>query len=181
MARKSAPRVIVLRAPGTNCDEETVAAWQLAGAIAETWHVERLLESPHAMDQFQILTIPGGSNVEVSGCTAGWCQVTFQGQYGYVIATSLDQGNGPPPSAATAPPPPPPGGTAAAPPPRPAGATAPPPPGYAGPPPSGPDVPIFVAPGPPPGYGPPPVFVGPPPPPYYYGYGPYYGRYYRRW
>ena len=62
-----------------------------------------------------ILTIPGGSNVEVSGCTAGWCQVTFQGQYGYVIATSLDQGNGPPPSAATAPPPPPPGGTAAAP------------------------------------------------------------------
>ena len=85
-----------------------------------------------------ILTIPGGSNVEVSGCTAGWCQVAFQGQYGYVIATSLDQGNGPPSSAATAPPPPP-------------------------------------------GYGPPPVFVGPPPPPYYYGYGPYYGRYYRRW
>jgi phosphoribosylformylglycinamidine synthase len=60
MARKSAPHVIVLRAPGTNCDEETVAAWQLAGAVAETWHVGRLLESPHAMDQFQILTIPGG-------------------------------------------------------------------------------------------------------------------------
>jgi phosphoribosylformylglycinamidine synthase len=54
------PRAIVLRAPGTNCDEETAAAWALAGAEAETWHVGRLLESPHALDAFQILTIPGG-------------------------------------------------------------------------------------------------------------------------
>jgi phosphoribosylformylglycinamidine synthase len=54
------PRAIVLRAPGTNCDEETAAAWQMAGALAETWHIGRLLESPHALDGFQILTIPGG-------------------------------------------------------------------------------------------------------------------------
>ena len=54
------PRVIVLRAPGTNCDEETAAAWSLAGALPETWHVGRLLEEPHALDLFQILTIPGG-------------------------------------------------------------------------------------------------------------------------
>lgn len=54
------PRAIVLRAPGTNCDEETVAAWELAGASAENWHVGRLLESPHALDGFEILTLPGG-------------------------------------------------------------------------------------------------------------------------
>lgn len=54
------PRAIVLRAPGTNCDEETASAWQQAGADAETWHVGRLLEDPHALDAFQILTIPGG-------------------------------------------------------------------------------------------------------------------------
>ena len=54
------PRVIVLRAPGTNCDEETAAAWQLVGARIETWHVGRLLEDPHALDGFEILTIPGG-------------------------------------------------------------------------------------------------------------------------
>jgi phosphoribosylformylglycinamidine synthase subunit PurQ / glutaminase len=54
------PRAIVLRAPGTNCDEETAAAWERAGAIAETWHVGRLIEAPGALDQFQILTIPGG-------------------------------------------------------------------------------------------------------------------------
>jgi phosphoribosylformylglycinamidine synthase len=54
------PRAIVLRAPGTNCDEETTAAWERAGASAETWHVARLLETPRALDDFQILTIPGG-------------------------------------------------------------------------------------------------------------------------
>jgi phosphoribosylformylglycinamidine synthase len=56
----SQPRVIVLRAPGTNCDEETVAAWELAGAVTETWHVGRLLETPGALDEFQVLTLPGG-------------------------------------------------------------------------------------------------------------------------
>ena len=54
------PRVIVLRAPGSNCDEETAFAWEKAGAVAETWHVGRILESPEALDQFQVLTIPGG-------------------------------------------------------------------------------------------------------------------------
>jgi phosphoribosylformylglycinamidine synthase len=54
------PRAIVLRAPGTNCDEETAAAWERAGAVAETWPIGRLLEAPAALDRFQILTIPGG-------------------------------------------------------------------------------------------------------------------------
>jgi phosphoribosylformylglycinamidine synthase I len=54
------PRAIVLRAPGTNCDEETAAAWERAGAGVETWHVGRLLDAPEALDGFQILTIPGG-------------------------------------------------------------------------------------------------------------------------
>jgi hypothetical protein len=135
-----------------------------------------------------ILTIPGGSNVDVSGCSGQWRQVTFQGQNGYAIVTSLDQGGGAPPPGAAGPPPagyagPPPG--AAGPPP--AGYAGPPPPGYAGPPPGAdPDVPIPVYPGAPPPVGPP-VYVGPPPPVYYYyGYGPYYGPYwrgyyYRRW
>jgi phosphoribosylformylglycinamidine synthase len=54
------PRAILLRAPGTNCDEETAAAWQAAGADVETWHVGRVLEDPRALDRFQVLTIPGG-------------------------------------------------------------------------------------------------------------------------
>ena len=54
------PRAIVLRAPGTNCDEETAAAWERAGAEVETWHVGRLSRHPRLLDRFQILTIPGG-------------------------------------------------------------------------------------------------------------------------
>src|SRR5438270_11997415 len=54
------PRVLVLRAPGTNCDEETAFAWHRAGAEAETWHVGRVVESPGALDSFQVLTLPGG-------------------------------------------------------------------------------------------------------------------------
>jgi phosphoribosylformylglycinamidine synthase I len=54
------PHAIVLRAPGTNCDEETAAAWERVGAVVETWHVGRLVESPGSLDAFQVLTIPGG-------------------------------------------------------------------------------------------------------------------------
>lgn len=54
------PRSLILRAPGTNCDEETVHAFELAGATSETAHVNRLLENPDLIREFQILCIPGG-------------------------------------------------------------------------------------------------------------------------
>ncbi len=54
------PHAIVLRAPGTNCDEEAAHALDRAGALAETWHINQIIESPAALDQFQILVIPGG-------------------------------------------------------------------------------------------------------------------------
>ena len=54
------PRAIVLRAPGTNCDEEAAYALERAGALAETWHINKVIASPAALDRFQILTIPGG-------------------------------------------------------------------------------------------------------------------------
>jgi phosphoribosylformylglycinamidine synthase I len=56
----SSPKALIIRAPGTNCDEETAAAWQMAGAAAETWHIRRVLEAPEALDRFQVVTIPGG-------------------------------------------------------------------------------------------------------------------------
>lgn len=55
-----APRVCVLRAPGTNCDIETAHAFEKCGAIAERIHVFRLLEQPHLLDKFQVLCVPGG-------------------------------------------------------------------------------------------------------------------------
>src|SRR3990172_7740937 len=54
------PNVLILRAPGTNCDAETAFAFQQAGAQTETLHINRLLEKPTLFRQFQILCIPGG-------------------------------------------------------------------------------------------------------------------------
>ena len=57
----STPNVLVLRAPGTNCDAETALAFERAGAKAETLHINRLLEKPALFQQFQVLCIPAGS------------------------------------------------------------------------------------------------------------------------
>jgi len=54
------PRVLVLRTAGTNCDGETVHAWELAGARAERVHVRRLIERADLLEACEILTIPGG-------------------------------------------------------------------------------------------------------------------------
>jgi phosphoribosylformylglycinamidine synthase len=54
------PRVLILRAPGTNCDVETAFAFERAGARAERLHVNRVLEAPRALEGFQILCLPGG-------------------------------------------------------------------------------------------------------------------------
>ncbi len=56
----TSPRVLILRAPGTNCDEETAHAFQLAGAETERVHVNRLIENPTLKDRYQILCVPGG-------------------------------------------------------------------------------------------------------------------------
>ena len=55
-----APRALVLRAPGTNCDHETAHAFERAGAIPRRIHVRALAERPALADDCQILCIPGG-------------------------------------------------------------------------------------------------------------------------
>jgi phosphoribosylformylglycinamidine synthase subunit PurQ / glutaminase len=54
------PRVIILRAPGSNCDEESAFAFEKAGAVAERIHLNRWLESPQLAADYQILCLPGG-------------------------------------------------------------------------------------------------------------------------
>ncbi len=54
------PRALVLRAPGTNCDEETSFAFERAGAQVERRHINQLLESPRRLADFQVLCLPGG-------------------------------------------------------------------------------------------------------------------------
>ncbi len=53
-------KALILRAAGTNCDYETQYAFEKVGAQAERVHVNRLIESPQRLDDYQILCIPGG-------------------------------------------------------------------------------------------------------------------------
>ena len=54
------PRILILRAPGTNCDAETAFAFQRAGGKPEIFHVRRVFESPRLLNDFQVLCVPGG-------------------------------------------------------------------------------------------------------------------------
>jgi phosphoribosylformylglycinamidine synthase len=54
------PRVLILRAPGANCDIEAEFAFQRAGGLPERLHINRLRDNPKLLNQYQILVIPGG-------------------------------------------------------------------------------------------------------------------------
>lgn len=54
------PRVLILRAPGTNCDRETAFAFEQAGGQADIVHINRLLKESKLPSAYQILCIPGG-------------------------------------------------------------------------------------------------------------------------
>ncbi len=53
-------KALVLRAPGTNCDQEMCRAFRLAGAAADLIHIERLCERPDLLDDFDLVGFPGG-------------------------------------------------------------------------------------------------------------------------
>ena len=54
------PRVLILRAPGANCDLETQFAFEQAGGLPERLHINRLRENPKLLKNYQILVVPGG-------------------------------------------------------------------------------------------------------------------------
>ena len=53
-------RVLVLRAPGTNCDVETVFAFEQAGAEVSLVHINRLIRGEQRLSDYRIMVIPGG-------------------------------------------------------------------------------------------------------------------------
>jgi phosphoribosylformylglycinamidine synthase len=54
------PQAVVIRAAGTNCDGEMVRAFELAGADAQTVHLDRLVAEPDRLDEFDLVAFPGG-------------------------------------------------------------------------------------------------------------------------
>jgi phosphoribosylformylglycinamidine synthase I len=53
-------RTLILRAPGTNCDVETSFAFEQAGAIVSSAHVNELVRKEKRIADYQILVFPGG-------------------------------------------------------------------------------------------------------------------------
>ena len=56
----STPNVIVLSGHGLNCEEETAYAFELAGCPADIVHIQDIVDDPNLLEQYQILTVPGG-------------------------------------------------------------------------------------------------------------------------
>ncbi len=54
------PRTLILRTAGTNCDRELGHAFELAGASAQTVHLNRLVCEPGLLEGFDLIGIPGG-------------------------------------------------------------------------------------------------------------------------
>jgi len=60
VAVRNRPKVIVLRAAGTNCDTETAFAFEHAGAISEPVHINQLVKGEKKLRDYHILAVPGG-------------------------------------------------------------------------------------------------------------------------
>ena len=53
-------KTLILRTAGTNCDQETAHAFELAGAQCEFVHINRILEDKTLLDNYGIAAFPGG-------------------------------------------------------------------------------------------------------------------------
>jgi len=69
----AAPRVMVLKEHGTNCEVEVKFAFEKAGARADVVHMEDLIASPRLLGEYQVLVFPGGfSYGDDTGAGLAW-------------------------------------------------------------------------------------------------------------
>jgi phosphoribosylformylglycinamidine synthase len=53
-------KTIVIRTAGSNCDYETVHAFQSAGSDVDLVHINQIVNRNVRLENYQILAIPGG-------------------------------------------------------------------------------------------------------------------------
>jgi phosphoribosylformylglycinamidine synthase I len=53
-------KALILRAPGTNCDDETAFAFRQAGSQVDVAHVNELIRRSKSLSEYHIIVIPGG-------------------------------------------------------------------------------------------------------------------------
>ena len=54
------PRVAVLSGFGINCETETMAVFDMAGAKSDRVHINRLVNGEINLEDYHILAVPGG-------------------------------------------------------------------------------------------------------------------------
>lgn len=57
---KTKPKILVLKTDGTNCDEETKFAFELANGDPKIVHINELRSKKESLKNYQILALPGG-------------------------------------------------------------------------------------------------------------------------
>ena len=87
-----APRALVLRAPGTNCDHETAHALERAGGLARRIHIRALAERPTLADDYQILCIPGGFSYGDDIASGRIFALELRSRLGDVLSRFRDRG-----------------------------------------------------------------------------------------
>jgi len=53
-------RTVIIRAPGTNCADESAFAFQRAGAVVDSVHINQLIRHEERLSDYQIMVVPGG-------------------------------------------------------------------------------------------------------------------------
>jgi phosphoribosylformylglycinamidine synthase I len=59
-ANKMKPKALIIRAAGTNCDQETIHAIELAGGECQVAHINQLLTGHMRLHPFHMIVLPGG-------------------------------------------------------------------------------------------------------------------------
>ena len=54
------PKVAVLSGFGINCETETIAVFEMAGALVEKLHINKLVNGSANLENYHIMAIPGG-------------------------------------------------------------------------------------------------------------------------
>ena len=60
------PKVAILFGFGINCDRETAAVFELAGAESERVHVNHFVNGERDLSEFHILAVPAASLLETT-------------------------------------------------------------------------------------------------------------------
>lgn len=88
----TAPKVLVLRAPGINCERETHFAFQRAGGAPEFVHVTELLAAPDRLFDYRVLAVPGGFSYGDDIASGRVLAQEMKGRLGDRILHFLDRG-----------------------------------------------------------------------------------------